>query len=195
MEIGRGAEAILILNNNLLIKNRVEKCYRLKEIDEKLRKERTKKEAKLLSDAKRAGVKTPTVFNTTKTSIEMEFVEGKLLRDHINKARNWEMICKKIGENIAKLHENNIIHGDLTTSNMILKNEDVYFIDFGLGYESKRIEDKAIDLRVLEKTLKAKHCKRSDEFFKKIIKSYTTYEKSNEVINRLEKIQVRGRYL
>ena len=190
MEIGRGAEAVLILKNELLVKDRVKKNYRIEKIDSKLRKERTRKEAKLLSEAKRAGVKTPTVYNTTKTSIEMDFVKGKLLRDCLDDLKNWKNVCEKIGKNIAKLHANNIIHGDLTTSNMILKNDDVYFIDFGLGFESKRVEDKAVDLRVLEEALNAKHYKNCDNFFKTIIETYN----NPEVLKRMSIIRKRRRY-
>jgi Kae1-associated kinase Bud32 len=195
MELNRGAEAVLIKKNSVLIKNRVKKGYRLAQIDEKIRKERTKKEAKLLSDAKRAGVKTPNIINVTENIIEMEFVNGKLLRDHLDSLKNWRKVCENIGKSVAKLHANDIIHGDLTTSNMILNGVETYFLDFGLGFESKRVEDKAVDLRVLEEALRAKHYLNHDKFFKSVLRGYELYEKSFEVINRLEKVRKRARYI
>ena len=195
MEVSRGAEAVLVKKGKLLIKDRVKKGYRLAQIDEKIRKERTKKEAKLLSNAKRTGVKTPNVITVSENIIEMEFVEGKLLRDHLDSLKNRRKICENIGENVAKLHANNIIHGDLTTSNMILKGSETYFFDFGLGFESKRVEDKAVDLRVLEEALRAKHYKHHDKFFKSVLHGYKQYRRSSEVINRLDKVKKRVRYL
>jgi Kae1-associated kinase Bud32 len=195
MEVGRGAEAVLLKKRNLLIKNRVKKGYRLPQIDKKIRKERTKKESKLLSNAKRAGVKTPNVIDVRDNVIEMEFIEGKLLRDHLGSLKNWRKVCENIGKSVAKLHTNDIIHGDLTTSNMILKGVETYFIDFGLGSESKRVEDKAVDLRVLEEALRAKHYLNHDKFFKSVLRGYELYEKSSEVVSKLEKVRKRGRYL
>ncbi len=193
MEI-RGAEAVVTTGRTVL-KQRIRKSYRIDQLDEKIRKERTKKEAKLLSDAKRAGIKAPTILNVTKYSIEMEAIKGKTISKCLDSIKNWDEVCKKIGFSVAKLHESNIIHGDLTTSNMILSGNEVYFIDFGLGYESMRIEDRAVDLRVLEEALRAKHYRKWNEYLSSVIKGYSAYEKSGEVMKRLEKIRHRGRYL
>ena len=68
-----------------------------------------------------------------------------------------KQIMGLIGESVARIHQKDIIHGDLTTSNMIFKNEKVFFIDFGLGYISRKIEDKAVDIHLLKQALEAKH--------------------------------------
>jgi len=195
-KICQGAEAVLYRKGNELIKDRVSKKYRIKELDERIRKLRTREEARLLSMAKRAGVNAPQVLTQENNKIIMEFVEGKVLRDYLDSAREWKTICRKIGKSIARLHSHNIIHGDLTTSNMIWKNDAVYFIDFGLGFYSKRVEDMAVDLHVLEEALTAKHYRSAEKFFKTILNEYAkTFKKGMSVVVRLEKVKKRGRYL
>jgi len=120
--IQRGAEALIILDNNKIIKRRVKKSYRLQVLDERLRRQRTRAESKLLEKASKI-IPVPKAIKTdeSKKEIEMDFLEGEKLSEHLNdfpliKQKN---ICKIIGQNIAKLHDAEIIHGDLTTSNMI----------------------------------------------------------------------------
>jgi len=118
--IQQGAEAVLIRNGDELIKRRDVKGYRLKELDDKLRKRRTKSEGKLLGKAGKL-ICVPTVDNVDnrKMEIEMEFISGLKLSESLDEMKNWRVVCFMIGENIAKLHDAGIIHGDLTTSNMI----------------------------------------------------------------------------
>ena len=92
------------------------------------------------------------------------------------------------------MHNNNIIHGDLTTSNMILENE-IYFIDFGLSFFSDKTEDKAVDLHLLRHALESKHHKIFEKSFKAVLNGYKSKcRKYNETIKRLEKVESRGRY-
>ncbi len=193
--IKRGAEAIIEKRDGLIVKTRIKKGYRITELDEKLRMERTRKEAKLLSEAKRAGVNAPTIYHSDKYSIEMELINGKTLRECLDNEKNNLKICEKVGLAISKLHAHNIIHGDLTTSNLLLKNGDIYFIDFGLGSESKKIEDKAFDLRILEEAIEAGHSKNHKTFLNTVIRGYSKYKESGRVLKQLEKIRIRGRYL
>jgi TP53 regulating kinase and related kinases len=195
--IGRGAEAILIHENNNLVKRRIKKSYRIDIIDQKLRKQRTRKEAKLLEKAIKL-IPVPKVKKVSDTTMEidMEFLEGKKLSEHLDTLENAEEICKEIGQNIAKLHDADIIHGDLTTSNMILSSKDnkVYFIDFGLGFESKKIEDKAVDLHLIKQALEAKHFNHYERFFKAILEGYKASKHHEATINRLKAVEKRGRY-
>jgi len=195
--IARGAESILYIKNGKLIKERIKKSYRIEEIDNKLRKYRTRKEAKLLNEAKRAGVKTPNVYDVDEKEmkIEMEFIKGDVLRDCLEKIENREEICREIGRQIALMHDQNIVHGDLTTSNIIIHNGELYFIDFGLGEHSKRIEDKAVDLHVLKEALESKHFSIAEECWKNILKGYSVSKNFNEVVERLKDIEKRGRYI
>ncbi len=190
--IQQGAEAILIQEENEIIKDRIKKGYRLPLLDTKLRKSRTKSEAKLLVKASSL-IPTPEVIETdNKEIIKMQFIDGKKLSDHLDNLKDAEKICQQIGENIAKLHDSNIIHGDLTTSNMILTDK-VYFIDFGLGFHSKRIEDKAVDLHLLKQALEAKHFKTWEKLFSCVIEGYNPANKPL-ILQQLEKVGSRGRY-
>ena|SRR3989304_5439339 len=192
--IGMGAEAVLIHKDGKLIKIRKRKSYRLQVLDEKLRKQRTKKEAKLLEKAAKL-IPVPKIFKTDeKEEINMEFLEGKKLSENLDNLKNAEEICIEIGRNIAKLHDADIIHGDLTTSNMILKDNKVYFIDFGLGFESKKIEDKAVDLHLIKHALEAKHFAHYEKFFKAILEGYKLSQHHEAAIHRLKAVEKRGRY-
>lgn len=193
--IGRGAEAILVQKGEELIKRRIPKTYRINVIDEKLRKQRTRKEAKLLEKAAKL-IPTPKILKSSDKNMEidMKFIDGKKLSDYLDSLKNAEEICKEIGQNIAKLHDADIIHGDLTTSNMIYSADRVYFIDFGLGYESSKIEDKAVDLHLIKQALEAKHFKHFESFFKAVIEGYQISKDHKETLKRLEAVERRGRY-
>jgi TP53 regulating kinase-like protein len=204
--IGRGAEAILIHEDGKLIKKRIKKSYRIDIIDDKLRKQRTRKEFKLLVKAHKL-IPVPKVLKTNlkegeasgklgSLSIDMEFLQGLKLSEHLDNLPNAEEICKEIGENIAKLHDADIIHGDLTTSNMILSEKDnkVYFIDFGLGFESNKIEDKAVDLHLIKQALEAKHFMHYEEFFSAVLEGYKSSKHHIATLKRLEAVEKRGRY-
>ena len=193
--IQQGAEAQIILENNLVKKRRVKKSYRFSELDEKIRKQRTKKEAKLLEKASKL-IPVPKILkiNEDTKEIVMEFIEGKKLSEHLDSLRNYIEICEIIGKNIAFLHDNSIIHGDLTTSNMLLKNNLVYFIDFGLGFTSQKAEDKAVDLHLIKEALEAKHFSIAKRCFNAILKGYKSSKNSKQVLQRLKKVEQRGRY-
>jgi Kae1-associated kinase Bud32 len=192
-EIFHGAEAVIYKSKNKIIKERIPKNYRIKQIDEKLRKFRTKREANLLKKSHFLYV--PKVFNIDdkKMLIEMEFIKGKLLKDFIKENKNSE-IFELIGVKIAKMHDNNIIHGDLTTTNIIIKATGPYFIDFGLGFISNKIEDKAVDLYLLKQALTSSFPLVSDKIFNKILEGYKPSKYHKEVFERLKKVEKRGHY-
>ena len=191
--IAQGAEAIISRKGSIVEKNRIKKSYRIRILDEKLRKSRTKKEAKLLEKASQF-ISTPKVLETDNLEkIKMQFIQGKKLSDWLDKIENANKICEQIGNSVAKLHDNNIIHGDLTTSNMILKDNKVYFIDFGLGFTSRRIEDKAVDLHLLKQALEAKHFQNWKSLFDAVLKGYNGKDKTL-ILKQLEKVESRGRY-
>ncbi len=200
--IRRGAEAILYLEKfdgkDALVKERIKKSYRIKEIDEPLRKRRTRLESRIMNEARRLGVPVPQIYETDekKFMIKMEYINGKRLKDVLNdiEQKEAEKICEQVGASVSTLHEHNIVHGDLTTSNMILLGDKVYFIDFGLAESSNRIEDKAEDLVLFIQALKSTHYKIWDACWDGFLKGYSKYEKSGEVLERAEKIQKRGRY-
>ena len=187
-EIARGAEAVIYLEKGRIIKHRAPKGYRIKEIDETLRKTRTRRETKILE---KIPVPHPKLIKADDKDmkVEMEYINGNKLRDVFK-----VLHCQKIGEYVGMIHNENIIHGDLTTSNMILKGTEIYFIDFGLSYFSTKREDKAVDLHLLKEALESKHYKEFEEAFKEVIKGYKkTCKNADEVINRLEQVEQRGR--
>ncbi len=86
------------------------------------------------------------------------------MRDLLHQGSTWEPIATAIGYTLALMHDNNVIHGDLTTSNMIIRNKELYFIDFGLSHVCSLVEDKAVDLYVLERSIKSTHPQIASEF-------------------------------
>ncbi|OGI12604.1 Kae1-associated kinase Bud32 [Candidatus Micrarchaeota archaeon RBG_16_36_9] len=198
--IKRGAEAVLYLDDSHLVKERIKKNYRLQQIDEKLRKLRTRKEARLISEARRCGIETPKIISVDEdeSKINMEFIDGKTLKEFLNETddENREMIAEKVGKSVGLLHKHGIIHGDLTTSNMILKDDKIYFIDFGLGDFSKRIENQAVDLPVLNEAFRSTHFKHLNLLWESFIKGYRqTNNNFNKVLDALNDIEKRGRYV
>lgn len=190
----QGAEAIIYLDeNNHIIKNRVKKSYRLPVLDEKLRKSRTRAEAKIIEKLYSV-IDVPRIFNVEEKdkNIIMEFVDGKKLSDYLEELE-WKDICKKIGEAIVIFHNKNIIHGDLTTSNMIYKDNKIFLIDFGLGFHSNKIEDKAVDLHLLKQALESKHFSIAEEAIDIILNNYKALN-SNLILERIKAIEKRGRY-
>ncbi|MFQ6020911.1 MAG: KEOPS complex kinase/ATPase Bud32 [Candidatus Aenigmatarchaeota archaeon] len=197
--IKRGAEAILYLKDNYLVKERIKKGYRIKELDKSIRKTRTKKESKLLSEARRCNVPTPRIIsvNENEFKIIMDFIEGERLKELLNKTNNENRIklSREIGKSTGLLHKHGIIHGDLTTSNMIYK-EKIFFIDFGLGEFSQRLEDQGVDLALFKEALKSTHFKFLNQIWKSFIKGYKeTNTNWKKVLNTLDNIEKRGRYV
>ncbi len=202
--IKQGAEAKLFLtklnDQEVIIKDRIKKEYRIKQIDKKIRKSRTSQESNLLIQAKRFGVSTPKIFEVDKKEykIVMEYIDGERIKEFLNGSdkKTIKNVCFEIGRSIGKLHSTGIIHGDLTTSNMILKGESIYFIDFGLGFFSRKIEDQGTDLMLLQEALKSTHFKIMDICWNETIKGYkSVYYKAKEVIKKVEEIKKRARYM
>ena len=122
----------------------------------------------------------------------MQYIDGKKLSENLEYL-DYKKICKQIGLIIGEIHDQDIIHGDLTTSNMILKDNKVYFIDFGLSFHSKKIEDKAVDLHLLKQALDAKHFLIADKCIKIILENYKP-KRFMEILEQLKKVESRGRY-
>ena len=202
--ISQGAEAKIFLEKDKITKERIPKKYRTKEIDEKIRKQRTKHEAKILRTAKQAKINVPKILNLDKKllpkekyTLEIEYIKGDKLSDNLNNypIKKQLEIMKKLGQQTKIMHENNIIHSDLTTSNTILKDNKVYIIDFGLSYFSSKIEDKAVDLHLIKQALNAKHYEIPEKLFASFLKGYKhKNNNSDKIIERLKIVEKRGRY-
>src|SRR6056297_318442 len=182
--IYQGAEAKIFLNKGLIIKDRIPKTYRHEELDKKLRKRRTKAETKIMIQASEL-ISVPCPIDKPGdnfSQLRIPYIKGEKLSDFLDSfnLEKQKRICNTIGKNIAELHKNGIMHGDLTTSNMILASErdqrtrnKVYFIDFGLGFYSDKIEDKAVDLHLLKQAFEAKHFKNWKNLYSKVQKGYS----------------------
>lgn len=201
--IYKGAEAEICLSNYLdkrvIEKRRIKKSYRIDEIDSYLISSRTKEESKLISEARAYGVSVPIIFDVDlfEGVITMQYVNGNRIKDILNDLDEKERrrICNKIGEGIAKLHNNGVIHGDITTSNMILLDDKIHFIDFGLGCKSNEIETKGVDLHVLMEAFESTHSQHP-RCFKYVIEGYKKIcgVEADMVVKKIEDIVKRGRY-
>lgn len=184
----RGAEAVIEFTDSEAVKKREKKNYRHPELDEKLRRDRTDREVRLLKKARKYNVAVPEVVEDSEDRFKMEKVDGEKLRDNLK-----EEYFEKLGEEVAGLHEIDVIHGDLTTSNVIV-GEDLNIIDFGLAFQSDRIEDKAVDIHLLKQVLESSHSEKSEALWQAFIEGYRTLEESIQVLEQLEEVEQRGRY-
>ncbi len=197
--IGDGAEAIIYKKEEIVVKDRVSKRYRLAEIDQKLRKTRTRQEASILKKLEGISFPSPRIkeMDDKEMLLHMEHIDGPQVKEVLDSSKERDALASEIGKLIAVLHKQDIVHGDLTTSNMILHDSHVYFIDFGLGFFSTKIEDKAVDLHLLKRALDSKHPLIAKDIFQKAIEAYQRElgdKAADEIFTRLEQVEKRGRY-
>lgn len=200
-EIAMGAEARIstgtFFDFPVIFKHRYEKTYRNSGIDYKLRKERTIKEVRLLQAARDLNINVPYVLDVDKDKwlIIMDLLPATPLKYKLE-VETLENYFSKLGEMIAVLHNGGIVHGDLTTSNVFVDdNHQVWLIDFGLGYNTKNIEDYAVDNLVLKHILESSHSTIYELAFQAYMKGYCA-KKTNakQIIKRMEVVELRVRY-
>jgi len=198
--LGFGAEATVYIDDNsngksgiVVDKERLKKNYRHESIDFVLRKVRTRKESKILKDLEKYGF-SPRLLEQKEYNIVMEYIDGIQLKKLLDKDPK---LAGLIGKNLTIMHDLNIIHGDLTTSNMIFvgkgKRIKLFFIDFGLSFNSVKIEDKAVDVHLFKQALESKHYKVYDKAYKEFLKNYNSKGKK-DILERLSVVEQRGRY-
>jgi TP53 regulating kinase and related kinases len=195
--IKKGAEADIYLINwygkKAISKIRVPKYYRHRLLDKEIRRQRTIHEATMISAAKKTGVISPFIYfiDPLHAEIIMEFIEGINVKDVVT-----PQLCFKIGYYAALLHDNNIIHGDLTTSNFIFSKK-VVLVDFGLSYYSSRLEDKAVDIRLIKQAFSSAHNSIYEDAYKCFTKGYSQIagkKKTEKILQKVAEIEQRGRY-
>ncbi|MCX8176371.1 MAG: KEOPS complex kinase/ATPase Bud32 [Candidatus Bathyarchaeota archaeon] len=204
----RGAEANIYLASfmgfKVVVKRRGSKSYRIREVDCKVREYRTMHEARLLSEVKKFGVPTPAIYFVDRENFDiiMEYVEGVRLKDYLQNTKEIDALkeaCFKFGYLIGKLHKNGIIHGDLTTSNVILTEKmKMFLIDFGLGFYSDDVETQGVDLHLLKQVFESFHHNIAAESFKAVLSGYgkVVGNRKREIIEKkLKEIKSRGRYI
>lgn len=201
----RGAEADVSVGEwqgrDAVFKVRNPLPYRLKALDDSVRRRRTAREADMLHRAKEAGVRTPFVFavDLPSATLVMEHVKGERLKDLVQRGRApaVKSAFERVGRDVALLHGAGITHGDLTTANVILTGSTPVFIDFGLAMGSERLEDQAVDLRLIKETLMGAHSALSPPALEGLFEGYATEagaQRLRAVRRQLESIERRGRY-
>lgn len=200
--IGMGAEAIIehtdFMDYEAVRKTRPRKMYRHPDLDRELRSSRTRNEVRIIREARRSGVRTPVIYDVdaSEGTIVMEFIKGARVKDEIDRgSESSERICREIGMSIAKMHNSDICHGDLTTSNMILtESGELCLLDFSLGSMKCGLEEKGVDIHLLERAFTSAHSG-SAHLFRIVMDSYlANVEGAGSIAKRIEDIKKRARY-
>ncbi|HEY7109448.1 MAG TPA: KEOPS complex kinase/ATPase Bud32 [Nitrososphaeraceae archaeon] len=195
--VAKGAESNIYLSSfysrKTISKIRFPKPYRNQELDCLIRCQRTIHESKMMALARGVGVRTPFVYlvDPARAEIVMEYIKGINTRDIIDR-----QISFRIGVYTSILHKNDIIHGDLTPSNFLL-GSTLVLLDFGLSYHSNRVEDKAVDIRLLEEILKSLYPSNVKSLYESFLEGYSTGSARNQVsgiLKNLDEIGYRRRY-
>lgn len=181
----QGAEARVERQQDTIIKQRETKPYRHDKLDQRIREQRTRTEANLLQKLSF----TPSLINAEDTTLRMEYIDGDLLKERLGSTPS---VMRPVGTTIMRMHDRDIYHGDLTTSNIILDDNPI-IIDFGLGGHTDRAEDKAVDLYLLHKSIESKHPEVAPTAWEHF---QTAYNPSNKkgILERYEDVKQRGRY-
>ncbi|XP_065162456.1 EKC/KEOPS complex subunit TP53RK-like [Atheta coriaria] len=210
----QGAEARIYLSaykdTPCILKERFPKKFRHPELDKQLTRSRIRAEVKALKTCATLGLKTPQVFasDLDKRTIHMEFFPFAITaKDYIINGNDEQItwISQEIGKYLAKMHSNKLVHGDLTTSNVLVYNEaseddfsnteelKIIFIDFGLSQHEASAEDKGVDLYVLERALLSTHSV-ADQIFPTILEAYKNeYKNCADAVRKFEEVRARGR--
>lgn len=206
--VKQGAEARVFestfIGRRCIIKERFSKKYRHPSLDFKLTLKRLNAEARCMTKARKLGVPTPILYSVDPVlhSLTFEYVEGSSVKDILLEIgasgiveEKLEDISTQIGEAIAKLHDGGVMHGDLTTSNMLIRSHtnQLVLIDFGLSFISTLPEDKAVDLYVLERALLSMHSSCGD-VMERVLAAYSKSSKQySSTLNKLAQVRMRGR--
>jgi Kae1-associated kinase Bud32 len=203
--IYKGAEAEIYLENWLgelsVRKKRVPKPYRVIELDETIRRTRTVHEATLMQEVRKLAVPVPTIhhIDPESSSFIMDYLNGPTLKEELSglSPEDRRKRCQLLGKLLAQMHEGGIVHGDMTISNVISLHGKLFFIDFGLGGFSREMEDRGVDLLLLNRAMKSTHIKFHSEIFSAFLKGYTTQagrKAGKETFDKMHEIERRGRY-
>ena len=202
--ISQGAEAIIYkaeyLGKPCIIKERLSKAYRLEQLDKKINLKRFQQEVRCISKCINAGILVPTIYFVDKLQLKLhlEFIDGFTLKHQIQAGledAKYRIYLDQLGKSLANLHDEGIFHGDLTTSNIMIEanTHRLFLIDFGLAMSQCSVEDKAVDLYVLERSFTSTHPK-CEQYFAQILSMYeASSAKGAEVCAKLEKVRQRGR--
>ena len=199
----RGAEADLFVTQKdhwkTVVKRRVKKRYRNNTLDDQIRKERTISEVNILRDAKVAGVKVPSIIEVEPESnaFSMTYIDGIVARECLDEMsmEKASQLFKQLGMMVGSLHAAGIVHGDLTTSNIVITpSGEPFLVDFGMSKRSSEPEDRGVDLHLLQRSIAASHLKDAGPLIKALSTGYmetagrvieqTTWAKAREISRR-----------
>ena len=201
----RGAEADVIRGEwqglDAVFKVRKPLLYRLPVLDDAIRRQRTIREAEMIHHAKRAGVPSPYLYDidVPGSTLVMEYVGGDRVKDLVGALPPRELlgVFFEFGQDAARLHSAGIMHGDLTTANVVRRDGVLVFIDFGLSKRTTRLEDHAVDIRLIKETLVGAHPGVAASAFEALSRGYASVagpSRSRAVLKQLQNIERRGRY-
>lgn len=204
----QGAEARVFestfVGRKSIVKERFPKKYRHPTLDSKLTLKRLNAEARCMVKARRLGVPTPVLYAVDPLlhTLTFEYVDGPSVKEVLldfganGIIEDWmNDIATQIGDAVGKLHDGGLVHGDLTTSNMLIKRgtNQLVLIDFGLSFTSTLPEDKAVDLYVLERALLSMHSS-CGNVMDRILAAYRKSSKQwCSTLNKLAQVRQRGR--
>jgi Kae1-associated kinase Bud32 len=191
----RGAEAEIVAEE--FLGRPVAKTYRHPELDQRIRKERTRLEAQILSEVRAAGVSAPAVIDIdlAQATLRISRVGGQRLRDVLTeRPAERAVLCKRFGALVGKLHAAGFVHGDLTTSNVHVDGEAMILLDFGLAERSREVEEQGVDLHLVERTFESSHPSLTGAFADFLTGYKTTYADAHLVERRMLEIKSRARY-
>ncbi len=200
-----GAESVILRvrrwGRTLIEKRRRAKPYLLPEIDSLLRRQRTNRECRMLNRVRRLGVRAPTVYavDWSSYSILMDFVQGEQLKVIAQTCSDDDLmdLCKEFGRMLGLLHTGGVVHGDPTTSNIIVDPQRrLWLVDFGLAEWNATVEMMAVDLHLVRRTLETTHWDRQEIMLDAVLQGYWDQMASSadEILSRMEEIRERGRY-
>lgn len=203
--IHRGAEADILLGPwsevQAIYKIRRPLPYRLPVLDSAIRRQRTLHEAEMISRAKGAGVKAPFLYfvDPGGATLVEEYIQGRRLKEAVESEDERTSIAhfEQLGASVARLHRAGLMHGDVTTANVIIRDGALVFIDFGLSIHSSRLEDHAVDLRLIKETLTGAHSGVAKVAVEALLRGYgsvTGPARLKAVSRQLGQIERRGRY-
>ena len=200
----RGAEADVFLGRwcgrPAVFKRRKAMPYRLPALDRAIRAQRTVREAEMVHRSKAVGVPSPLLYfvDPKHSTLVMEYVEGPRLKDLLDApAAEPSALFEELGRDVARLHMAGIMHGDLTTSNVVLREGSLVFLDFGLSASTYRLEDRAVDLRLIKETVAGAHPAVAAPSMRALMEGYGSEAGApalKAVSRQLADIERRGRY-